>query len=299
MLLGTYNGARHLREQLRSFALQSWQDWSLHVSDDGSQDATLQLVDQFSKEVEQDVHVRTGPRSGLARNFMALAADKSLKANFFAFSDQDDVWLPHKLAEAVGWMASVPSNVPALYLSRTELIDDAGALIGRSQLFRRPPSFRNALAQSIGGANTMVFNSAVKRLFETVGHKEFSFHDWNTYQIVTAVGGTVRYDPHPSIRYRQHGANVLGSNRGLRSRLARLRMVWDGKFADWNEINIDLLRTLGHMMPSENLQILDRFAEARRSPLGPRLWNIYRAGVCRQTVQGNFDLYLAAILGRI
>ena len=73
------------------------------------------------------------------------------------------------LQRALTWLATVPADVPALYCGRTELVSDDGRSYGFSPLFTRPIAFRNAIIQSLGGGNTMVFNKAAKRLLETDG----------------------------------------------------------------------------------------------------------------------------------
>src|ERR1700760_917659 len=94
LLLGTKDGAAFLGEQLKSFADQSHTNWILVVSDDGSRDATLDMIARFAAEHPQRVEVRVGPQQGVTANFLSLATDPTITADVFAFSDQDDVWHP-------------------------------------------------------------------------------------------------------------------------------------------------------------------------------------------------------------
>ena len=84
----------------------------------------------------------------------------AIDGDYFAFCDQDDLWDEDKLAEALDWLEKQPADTPALYCTRTRTVDERGSEIGLSPLFRRRPSFRNAIVQSIAGANTMVMNKA-------------------------------------------------------------------------------------------------------------------------------------------
>jgi len=77
--------------------------------------------------------------------------DPAIDADYFAFSDQDDVWYLDKLRRALTWLVAVPGNIPALYCGRTELMSIDGQSYGFSPLFTRPPTFRNALVQNLGG----------------------------------------------------------------------------------------------------------------------------------------------------
>ena len=225
ILLGTKDGSQFSREQLSSYETQSHANWSLHVSDDRSADATMALVKEFSNRVDQIVTIRHGPDRGPARNFISLAQDGKISADYFAFSDQDDVWFPDKLERALVKLQGLSEDLPALYCSRTETVDECMKHLGFSKLFTKPPSFQNALVQSIAGANTMVFNNAARRLIQAAGDAKILHHDWWLYQIVSAAGGIVYYDRYPSLAYRQHGANVQGSNRGIRPQLSRIRRV--------------------------------------------------------------------------
>ena len=110
ILLCTYNGARFLPSQLALFEAQDDPNWRLFVSDDGSQDATLALVEEFrSKHGAEKVFVRQGPQQGFVANFLSLVCDPQVTGAYYAFSDQDDIWLPSKLSRrACLWIMPPP-----------------------------------------------------------------------------------------------------------------------------------------------------------------------------------------------
>src|SRR6266481_5587339 len=175
-----------------------------------------------------------------------------------------------------------------------------GRCYGFSPLFTRPPTFRNALVQNLGGGNTMVFNRAAKKILEAAAAFEVVLHDWWVYQLVTAAGGVVHYDHQPALKYRQHPDNLIGSNLGWRARLFRIRMMLSGRFRDWNDTNIAALGRLpAHVIRPGNREILELFAKARSAPLLKRLDYLRQSGVYRQTSLGNLGLIAAAVLKRI
>lgn len=300
ILLGTKDGERFLGEQLQSYVAQSHADWSLHVSDDGSSDATRDVVTAFAETRPACVTLRDGPCQGFSRNFMSLARDPSLQADYFAFSDQDDIWYPDKLERALGYLRTVSESTPAMYCSRTELVDERRRHLGFSPLFVRPPAFRNALVQNIGGGNTMVFNAAAKRLLEATGHVEIVSHDWWVYQVVSAVGGAVFYDSQPSMEYRQHDDNVLGSNSTMRARIARLRMMMQGRLVAWNDLNIAALDALRAYLHPGSMATLDNFKASREASWAlTRLFYLRRSGIYRQTVPAQIGLFVSACLRKL
>ena len=301
VLMCTYNGERFLAEQLDSIARQTYPEWNVVVSDDGSTDSTLEILSRYSESWgEGKLTVHQGPKRGFAANFMSLTCHAEVESDFYAWADQDDIWRDNKLQTALDWLQTISGDVPALYCGRTELFNENCQSIGFSPLFNRPATFSNALVQSIGGGNTMVFNDAACKLIRGAG-KELSVvsHDWWAYLVVTGAGGRVFYDAVPTILYRQHDDNIVGSNSSLSSRINRLRMVFEGRFRSWNQSNIRALESIDYRLSEENRSILNSFKEARAHRGVKRFQWLRRSGVYRQTFLGNLGLILAAIFNGI
>ena len=300
ILMCTKNGEKFLDEQLKSIADQTHTNWTLFVSDDVSTDKTRDILERFGQNRLQRVVVRNGPEKGACANFLSLATDPTIDADYYAFSDQDDIWHPDKLRRALNWLTSVPEGIPGLYCGRTELMSADGKAYGLSPLFTRPPAFENALVQSLGGGNTMVFNHSTKKLLERVGRLDVVLHDWWLYLLVSAAGGMIRYDPQPMLKYRQHRYNLIGSNLGWHARFIRIHMMLGGRFHDWNATNIAALsRVPKHLIKPQNRTVLKLFAKATTASLLKRLIYLQRSGVYRQTLLGNFGLIAAAIIKRV
>ena len=209
ILMCTYNGAFYLQDQLDSIKTQKYRNWYLYVSDDDSKDSMQDILHAFEAKTGQ-LRISQGPRSGFCQNFLSLICDSSIKADYYALSDQDDIWSEDKLLRAVKALSDISCETPALYCSRTRLIDENNNEIGLSPLFKRAPDFRNALVQNIGSGNTMVFNHAARKLIlEASSGINPVVHDWFLYMVVSGCGGVMIYDPVPSLRYRQHTANLI------------------------------------------------------------------------------------------
>ncbi|WP_320110156.1 glycosyltransferase family 2 protein [Pseudomonas asplenii] len=302
ILMCTYNGQRFLAEQINSFERQSHRNWSLAVSDDGSSDATLDIVNRCTSDWPTGrLKVFSGPCKGFVANFLSLTFRPEVEADFYAWSDQDDIWTEDKLETALMWLQGIAEHVPALYCGRTQLISELGIATGQSPRFSQPPDFANALVQSIGGGNTMVFNHAARELLREAGADvAIASHDWWAYQLVSgARNGVVFYDPQAKTLYRQHGANLVGSNAGWLARFHRIRLLVHGRFHEWNRQNIRALESMSHRLDRSSIEILSAFKEARDLPLWHRVSGIRRCGVYRQTVGGNLGLWLAALLRKI
>jgi glycosyltransferase involved in cell wall biosynthesis len=300
ILQTSYNGSRFLKDQLRSFEAQSHRDWVLINADDGSTDNTLEILKDFQdKNGDDRVILRAQVRKGFSANFLSLINDPNIKAKYYAFSDQDDIWEPDKLDRALGRLARLPPDVPSLYCTRTRLIDEQGRSIGYSPLCRKPPSFANALVQNIAGGNTMIFNEAARRLVAAGGIADVPFHDWWLYILVSGVEGALFYDPYCSVRYRCHEDNFVGSNLGILPRILRTKMLLQGRFRRWTDLFIAALENSDPPLTPRSRAVLDAFRQARREALMARVRGIRRSGVYRQTRLANIGLYAGAVLDKI
>lgn len=299
--MSTYNGERFLAEQLDSLVAQTHKEWTIYASDDGSSDTTLAILAQFQAQLGNErLIILSGPHQGFAANFLSLLARNEIQAPYFAFCDQDDLWAPDRLARGVKWIRSIPTEHPGLFCSRTELIDSQGHPIGLSPLFERPPTFENALVQSIAGGNTMLFNAAARELLRQTPKSEIIIsHDWWAYLLVTGCGGTVTYEKQPTVGYRQHSSNLVGSNSSLSERALRVRKMFEGTFRHWMDANLHALAYFRHRLTPDNQKTLQTFEQARISGLSQRLLLIRKSGVHRQSPLGTLGLAAAAILQRI
>ena len=301
ILLATYNGQNYLAEQLDSYVRQTHRNWVVWASDDGSTDGTKTIFNNYSNQVGNDrLMMLGGPQKGFSANFLSLVCNPQITADVYAYSDQDDIWNAGKLEQALAYLQTVPTEIPALYCSRTQYTDEHDAHIGFSQAYVKAPGFGNALVQNIASGNTMVFNHAARSLLQQAGENlNISLHDWWTYMVVTGCGGQVYFDQTPSVRYRQHDNNLWGMNTGWANRFVRIQKLFEGRFKDWNDQHIQALSAINDRLTLENKTTLDQWMLARESSLTSRLCHLKKSGVYRQTLLGNLGLAAAGVFGKI
>ncbi|MEY2594585.1 MAG: hypothetical protein RI972_2274 [Pseudomonadota bacterium] len=301
VLMCTMQGQRFLAEQLNSIATQTHPNWEIWASDDGSDDHTHSILEYYQEHWGEDrLSIHAGPAVGSTANFLSLTCRADIDTEFFAYADQDDIWEADKLERAMKWLQTVPRHVPALYGSRTQLVDERNQYIGYSPLFNRSPSFENALVQNVAGGNTMVFNRAARDLLRRAGDQvQVVAHDWWAYMVITGCGGRVHYDPYPTVRYRQHGDNQVGANISWGARLVRLRLLLKGRFRAWTDENVRALETIRPLLTEDSRTVLEDFDRSRHGSLWSRVSGLWLAGVYRQTILGNLGLVAAAILRKL
>lgn len=301
VMVAVFNGEAFLEQQLDTLARQTVPHVDIWVSDDGSSDGSRAILQRRAGMWSKgSFHIAAGPAQGFAENFRSLVTNPAIEADYFAFCDQDDLWDADKLARASAWLALGDPSKPRLFGGRTRIVDARGAVSGFSPLFREAPSFRNALVQSIAGGNTMVFNRAARELMATAARRApFVAHDWWAYQIVTATGGTVRYDAEPATSYRQHGTNLSGENDSWGARVRRIQALLDGTMVGWNARNVAALEASAELLTPEAIEVLSHFRTMRAGSLPARLAAFTRSGIHRQTTLGQLGLLAACVLRRL
>jgi glycosyltransferase involved in cell wall biosynthesis len=301
ILMCTFNGERFITAQLESILTQTHQNWTLWVSDDGSTDQTLKILRETQVQWGADrLKIVEGPRKGFARNFLSLACRTEIEADYFAFSDQDDIWLPEKLSRAVRMLKSLSQNKPALYGSRTQLINAQDEIIGISTLIPHELSFHNALVQNVAGGNTMVFNQQLRDIVQFAGPDlDIVSHDWWLYLVATAMQGKVVFDQQPFILYRQHRGNLVGANVSITAKLNRLMHLLTGRLKGWIHRNQACLQSIETIMSRELAHTSHSLAALIQLSLIRRVSTFKQIGVRRQSPGGTYALLAAVMLNQV
>ncbi len=303
ILLCTFNGEEFIEKQLKSIEGQTHRKWHVYVSDDGSNDSTLAILERYKDHWGAErMTIYSGPGLGFSKNFMSLIQRPEISANYYAFVDQDDEWLPTKLERALGLIQAEESKAlkPVLYGSRTTTIDKHGEQIGESNLYQKKPSFENALVQNIVTGNTMILNHSAISLFKSLhGEISVSAHDWLAYLLVTGNGGVMIYDPLATTKYRQHSSNLYGSNVSFRARLIRFKKLCLGDFREWNEKNCCVLARNTHLLKQDELDKFYVFQKLRNASFFQRLYLFYQSGIYRQTTEGQVGMWIAVFMNRM
>jgi glycosyltransferase involved in cell wall biosynthesis len=212
ILLSTYNGARFLGEFLESLEAQTVREFDLVVRDDGSSDGTRAILAAFSSRLSIRELPCDGNR-GAALSFMRLLETSGEGYDHYMFADQDDVWYSDKVERAVARLRLCGHMTPSLYFSKLEIVDEALHHIRCSRSLR-VFDFSNVLVENVATGCTIAINAAARKLILESMPARMLMHDWWCHLVVSALG-TVLFDPTPTLKYRQHDANVVGSARGF------------------------------------------------------------------------------------
>jgi glycosyltransferase involved in cell wall biosynthesis len=294
IVLCTFNGAAYLNAQLDSLLKQTFTDWRLLVSDDGSTDQTCEMIRKFATQnPDRDIKLIDGPAQGFASNFLSALRHEMCCECMVAFCDQDDVWLPEKLERAV---SHLQNDIPRAYGSVVQMVDADLNVLSQTPAPKYPVNFENLLVENCTVGNTVVLNAravdAVRSQPLDIAHP---FHDWWALLLTAGVGGAIVVDPRPSVLYRQHGKNIIGAATGI-ARKRRNLMALMGPYQLRLRKNIDALSQIEHELTSENRAALRLFKQAAASgwKIIPIL-KMLRRGIRRQRLVDTLFMCLALL----
>lgn len=231
ILLAAYNGQDFITEQIESILTQKGVDVTIYINVDKSSDATVEIIKAMSIADSRVILLGSNSRFGSAAlNFYDLIVNlNQLDYDYFAFSDQDDIWLEHKLGSSLPYFKSgydcYSSSITALYPDgRTSEIHKVG----------RPTAFDHFF-QSAGPGCTYILNrSAFVALKNNVSANLSNYHsvlshDWAIYYFCRVNGFKWYIDKRSQMLYRQHNSNEFGANIGFsafKSRFVKLTTGW-------------------------------------------------------------------------
>lgn len=201
--MASYNGARYIREQVDSIMTQLDEGDELIVSDDGSTDDTVPIIQEYETK-DSRVRLIRNPGKGVVSNFEN--AVKECRGDYIFLCDQDDVWVPHK----VKTIMDAFRNGADLVLSDAVVGDEnLHTLYDSFYAFNhsKPGMMRNIIHNSFHGC-TMAFNKKIKDIALPFSRK-VPMHDIWLGQLAMLFG-KVAYLPDKLVLYRRHGGNATG-----------------------------------------------------------------------------------------
>lgn len=302
VLLSSYNGEAFIEEQINSILSQRGVSVSLTVRDDGSTDSTIKILERLASQYE-NICLLKGNNLGVANSFFALLKNASAVGNsvaqFYALADQDDVWNPDKLLNAVTALQSQPGDNVAMYCSAIEYVDAELNHLQNSDIYSSDKvGFNNALVQNIATGCTIVLNRPAIAKIVVEFPELCVMHDWWIYLVVSAFGKVI-YDPNPAMKYRQHGHNVMGISR---SAIQRFRRRWARLFSNVKSTKtslqlIEFNRLYGNELNKKQKELLHSLISYKAN-MSWRLALIFRNDFQRQSNIDNLLLRLTMLIGR-
>jgi glycosyltransferase involved in cell wall biosynthesis len=194
----TYNGEKYLVQQIETLLHQTYLNIEIVVSDDGSTDYTINILESYAKKTNNFFVFKNAGLHGIKGNFEN--ALKYCKGTYIAFADQDDIWMPNKIERL---FAAIGDN--ALSYHNSLFVDDAGNSLERTFATRlnmyEGDDGRAFLFCNCVSGHAMLFRRDLLDI--VLPFADAVHHDW-WLAFIAAENGGIKYVDEVLVHYRQH-----------------------------------------------------------------------------------------------
>ena len=263
IVMSTYNGEKYIKEQIESLLAQEDIDIKISIRDDGSKDRTLEIINEFR---DDRIKVVVGENNlGPAQSFLKMLRECE-KSHYYAYCDQDDVWKPRKLIEAIKKINETDNQKAILYMSTYEVVDSQlNVLFVRNMEFEKPFRLQDTIIHRAPSACTMVFNHALREVICQSHPQYVRMHDYWTLLIAEAFHFRIVVDDKAQILYRQHGDNSVSVTPSIFTRVKRLlKSAKKGNNERWRQA-CELYKAYQEQLPEDSAEILSLVLKYRFS----------------------------------
>ncbi len=284
VLLATYNGEKFLKPQIESLLNQTYNNFTIYISDDFSTDSTNEIIKEYiEKFPSKIIKLHNTKRFGNARdNFFSLVS--RVEADCYLFCDQDDVWNPDKIEILITEYQKHQEDIPTVIHSDLSVVDKELNPIN-SSLFEimhldKNPSWKNLLVQNNATGCAMLINKALADLYKNnnqiINTDNIIMHDY-FFVLSASLFGNVYYIDKSLLQYRQHENNSVGAKntKSFSYILFKLRELKNGRnLVRKTEIQTgEILKIFTDEMKSSNLyKIINNYHQLQKYP---KLYRIY------------------------
>ncbi len=261
ILLATYNGETYLKEQLDSILNQTYSNFRILISDDNSEDSTKNIIEEYAKKDNRIKFFFQERNLGVIANFEFLL--KKVEAEFYMFSDQDDIWKENKIELSMKKILEencdlVYTNLEVVDKDLNITYDSYWKLKGLEEKVKKYNNFESLyLNNFITGCTMLSKSKFISEILPLPKESKYVLHDYWTALIVSQRG-KISYIEEPLIKYRQHKKNSVGSKKKTDSMnsLKEIRKL----FIDVKKEHFEVFITNENKFIDEKYRILNRKA---------------------------------------
>lgn len=260
VLISSYNGEKYLKEQLDSILRQTYQNIEIVIRDDGSKDETAEIIKSYQKE-HDNIILQEGENLGFLKSFFKLLEFEN--ADYFAFCDQDDVWLENKIELAVQALNQADDTKPNMVFGNSDYYDETMHLIGKGEN-HKTFSFKNSLYECVAQGMTMTINNEARKMILQNIPEKCLFHDWWTYMICSGMGN-VLYNDETIVKYRRLPKNATAEGQSIFKIFAwRIKNLLTGEgMKNIRAQQLEYKHRFYNKMSTEKQKILDIFVQEK------------------------------------
>lgn len=268
ILMATYNGGKYVEEQIESILNQTYTNFRLVICDDNSTDNTYEILNEIAKNDERIVIFKNEINLGYIKNFEKLLS--MVESEYFMLSDQDDVWYKNKIEDSFKLLND--KNVDLVFTD-LEVVDEK--LNTTSTSYNKLMGYRRKILKCndynmlylynvVTGCTILTKSKYIDDILPLPNNKNL-IHDHYIPLVISLCGGKIEYIDNPTIKYRQHTNNQVGTGRYT----AKLKTfdevrnhLIDVKLSIFSEY-VKLDKTFGEELNNLNIKYLEYFNQLK------------------------------------
>ena len=297
VVISTYNGEKYIERQLDTIFSQKGVNIKCFVRDDGSKDNTIKILNKYKSEKQPErLAFSSGPNVGWQKSFL-LALKDAPPADYYAFSDQDDIWMENKIKAGTVILELSDNTKPLLYHCNKLSVDEN--LKPLSHQVRRTPkplNHQNAMIQEFAQGCSIIMNNKARDLVISYLPKKIIAHDF-WCGLLCYLFGEVIYDDNKYFYHISYGSNASGEGHMLKSWNDRLK-----KFFFENEIYYspyqDLIDGFSDKLSEEDKGFCEK-AINYKSNYTDKLYLLLSPKFLRDSIIGTISLKLAILFNKL
>ncbi len=222
VLISTYNGEKYLKEQIDSILNQTYKNIHIYIRDDASTDNTRAVLQEYMNF--SNITIEFGNNIGYGGSFLSLL-ELAKEGDYWAFCDQDDVWLKNKVEIAVEWLSKQDESQPCLFHSSYYNTDEDLNIIEQIGEPEYQYDFVRAITECIHMGFSEMMNRALRELVLKADKNNLITHDWWT-ELVAMKFASVYYSPEPMSYHRRLKSSISANT--FKARFRWLSKAWKG-----------------------------------------------------------------------
>lgn len=304
ILLSSYNGEKFIVQQIESLLNMDISEafLDIYIRDDGSKDRTVELIKNINTENNKvKIILKEGENLGVVKSFFSLLNECDYNYDYVAFCDQDDIWLPNKIINALNILEGY-NAIPAMQFTRLEVVDENLNYLFLTHEPSKKIELGNAIVENIATGCTVVINNcALRKLKEKKPNTEnIVMHDWWVYLVISATG-KVLFNNNADIKYRQHSSNVEGMMSGLQKILNKfIKLKRKDKYPRMSKQLTEFIECYSGQLNSQQISLVNDFKKSLLTPFGAKaIYYVITSKVYRQKLSDNCSLIFSIIFKRL
>lgn len=261
--MSTYNGGNKITRQIASILAQINVDVNIKIRDDGSNEETAKVISELKAMYPDKLDCTFGDNLGYKLSFMDLLYKSSLNFDYYAFSDQDDIWLPEKLISCINLIDD--DSKPALVHCNALSVDE-NLKIRNEQEYRiaYPPNHEMAITTEFFQGCGMVWNKELMKLLQTYKPQNKSLaHDF-WVGIIGYLFGDVYFNDKVLFYHIRYTNNESSDGNILKGRIKRIKSLFGRRIMYMNPAK-DLLEGFNNYLSEEDKLFLNRIITYKNS----------------------------------